>query len=186
MGTKPFRHVRRRKVPVTRALQPPGSLPARFPPNVHVQSLLEAARRLGVKLAPSDVTGQWLYRPAERTLHVWEPDLENESLSFLVVILAHELGHVLDFDEKPHYREIIRSLHWSQVPQEIERSAFVRGYRILEALAIPVPVEAYVQMIEEPVAAQVAVALRAGEGAAFPDGFLESATGRGPRQRRCG
>ncbi|BAS29145.1 hypothetical protein [Limnochorda pilosa] len=171
---------------MTRPSQPPGSPAARFPQNAHLQGLLQAACRLEVNLEASDVAGQWLYRPDERTLYVWEPDLENESLSFLVVILAHELGHVLDFDEKPHYREVIRTLHWSQVPEEIERSAFIRGFRILEALGIPVSLEAYLQMIEEPVAAQVGAALRAGEGVAFPDGFLEPSARQARLQRSCG
>lgn len=151
--------------------QPPQPLAARFPSNPYVSRLLRAARRLQVRLDSSDVPGQWLYRPDERTLYVWEPDLTGESLSFLVVILAHELGHVLDLDERPEHRAIIRSLHWSQVPWEIERAAFIRGFRILEALRIPVSLEAYLQMIEEPAASEVGAALRAGEGRAFPEEF---------------
>ncbi|HEY8531547.1 MAG TPA: hypothetical protein VIL08_04790, partial [Limnochorda sp.] len=90
--------------------------------------------------------------------------------SFLVVILAHELGHVLDFDANPHYRELVRDLHWSEVPLDIERSAFVRGFRILQALDIPVSLEAYLAMIEEPMASEVGRDLLAGAGEAFPEG----------------
>lgn len=147
----------------------PEALTTHWPRNQYVSRLLGSFQALGVGLKPGGVREQWLYRPDERTLYVWTPDLTSQSLSFLVVILAHELGHVLDFDEKPQYREQIRHLHWSQVPLEIERSAFIRGFRILQALQIPVSLEAYLQMIDEPMASQVGAALRAGAGQAFPD-----------------
>lgn len=146
----------------------PQALTDLFPRNKYVFRLLRSFQALGVRLKPGTVREQWLYRPDERALYVWLPDLSSQSLSFLVVILAHELGHVLDFDANPHYQELVRHLHWSEVPLEIERSAFVRGFRILEALQIPVSLEAYLAMIEEPMASEVERALRAGAGEAFP------------------
>lgn len=163
--------------------QSPEPLMALFPRNQYVSRLLGSFQALGVHLKPGAVREQWLYRPDERTLYVWTPDLSSQSLSFLVVILAHELGHVLDFDEKPHYRERIRHLHWSEVPLEIERSAFIRGFRILQALQIPVSLEAYLEMIEEPMAGQVGKALRAGAGEAFPDGRVLGE--KGPQAERA-
>lgn len=150
---------------------PTDNLMGQFPRNQYILRLLRSFQALGVRLRPGQVREQWLYHPEERILDVWTPDLSRQSLSFLVVILAHELGHVLDFDEKPQELERIRHHHWSQVPWEIERSAFVRGFRILQALQIPVSLEAYLQMIEEPMATQVGAALRAGEGEAFPQGL---------------
>ncbi|HLT59488.1 MAG TPA: hypothetical protein VKZ69_12045 [Limnochordales bacterium] len=126
-----------------------------FPANVYVQRLLDRLEALGVGLGISTEPGQWLYHPGYRTLWVWEPDLRTQPLSYLVVILAHELGHVLDFDENPHYRAITRDLHWTAVPDEIECSAFVRGFLLLRELAVPIHLGQYLAMIETPMAAQV-------------------------------
>lgn len=126
-----------------------------FPTNVFVQRLLTRLESLNVRLAISTEQEQWLYHPGYRTLWVWEPDIRTQPLSYIVVILAHETGHVLDFDEKPHYRAIIQNLHWSQVPDEIECSAFVRGFLLLQELAIPMTLPQYLQMIERPMADQV-------------------------------
>src|SRR5690625_2119417 len=126
-----------------------------FPTNVFVQRLLNRLESLNVRLAISTEQEQWLYHPGYRTLWVWEPDIRTQPLSYLVVILAHEMGHVLDFDEKPHYRTITRHLHWSQVPDEIECSAFVRGFLLLQELAVPMTLPQYLQMIERPMADQV-------------------------------
>ncbi|OUN01680.1 MAG: hypothetical protein BAA04_00890 [Firmicutes bacterium ZCTH02-B6] len=126
-----------------------------FPKNVYVQRLLAKLESLNVGLGVSTEPGQWLYHPAYRTLWVWEPDLSTQPLSYLVVILAHELGHVLDFDEKPLYRAITKDLHWTQVPDEIECSAFVRGFWLLQELQIPVDLGQYLEMIDTPMALQV-------------------------------
>ena len=126
-----------------------------FPKNVYVQRLLAKLESLNVGLGISTEPGQWLYHPAFRTLWVWEPDLRTQPLSYLVVILAHELGHVLDFDEKPHYWAITRNLHWTQVPDEIECSAFVRGFLLLQELGVPINLPQYLAMIDTPMAAQV-------------------------------
>lgn len=126
-----------------------------FPANVFVQRLLQRLESLNVRLGVSTEPEQWLYHPGYRTLWVWEPDLRTQPLSYLVVILAHEIGHVLDFDEKPHYRAVTRDLHWSQVPDEIECSAFVRGFQLLQELAVPMTLSQYLQMIERPMADQV-------------------------------
>lgn len=119
-----------------------------FPENEYVQRLLDCLRKLNVRLGISNEREQWLYHPKYRTLWVWKPDLHTQPLSYIVVILAHEIGHVLDFDEKPHYREVTKNLHWSEVPHEIERSAFVRGFLLLQQLAIPITLPQYLYMIE--------------------------------------
>lgn len=126
-----------------------------FPANVYVQRLLARLEELHVGLGISTEPGQWLYHPAYRTLWVWEPDLRTQPLTYLVVILAHELGHVLDFDEKPHYRAITRNLHWAQVPDEIECSAFVRGFWLLQELGVPISLGQYLATIDTPMALQV-------------------------------
>ncbi|MBO8141275.1 MAG: hypothetical protein H0Z37_03725 [Firmicutes bacterium] len=148
--------------PTSRRLHPAHRAVRRlFPPNVYVQRLLNKLEALHVGLRPSREWQQWLYHPAYRVLLVWEPDLRTQPLSYLVVILAHEIGHVLDFDEKPHYRALTRHLRWWQVPDEIERSAFVRGFSVLQELAVPVTLEQYLTMMEPRMAAQVAWALGA-------------------------
>ncbi|MCL4426278.1 MAG: hypothetical protein M1553_12785, partial [Firmicutes bacterium] len=83
----------------------------------------------------------------------------NEPLPYLVVILAHELGHVIDFAQNPLHREITRYLHWSKVPAEIEFSAFVTGYCLLQELEIPLSLEDYTFFIDPQMAAQVRAAL---------------------------
>jgi len=128
---------------------------AGFPDNPFIQRLIAKVESLGVTFESSPVENQWLYHPDQRVLYVWEPDLVNQSLSYLVVILAHELGHVIDFDKNPRHRRATRNLHWLDVPSEIELAAFVQGFRILKELAIPVSLDQYEQMIEEPMGALV-------------------------------
>lgn len=137
----------------------PAPIAARFPRNQHIQRLLDKAAVLGVNLVPGHVPQQWLYHPEERTIFVWEPDLSQESLSFLTVILAHELGHVMDFDAHPEHVELIRYLHWSQVPHKVEHAAFVNAFLLLKELSIPISLEQYGQMIDEPMASHVTAAL---------------------------
>lgn len=130
-------------------------LVSRFPRNEFVQRLLAKAASLGVRFARSPVFEQWLYHPEHRTIYLWEPDLTGQPLSYLVVILAHELGHVTDFDSNPRHQRIASTLHWLQVPDEIEIAAFAEGFRILKELWIPVSLDQYVLMIEEPLGQRV-------------------------------
>ncbi|NMB26239.1 MAG: hypothetical protein GX986_11995 [Firmicutes bacterium] len=125
---------------------------ALFPRNLYVERLLEKAASLNVLFLNSQVEEQWLYHPEHRALCIWLPDLEAGSLSYLVVMLAHELGHVLDFDARPWYLDAIRDVPWFAAPLEIELSAFVSGFAVLQELDIPITLEQYCQMIEEPMA----------------------------------
>lgn len=125
---------------------------ALFPSNPYIRRLLNKAEEMGITLATSPVQGQWLYHPGDRILYVWEPDLPRESLSFLVVILAHELGHAIDFDTNPRHLRLIHNRHWSEAPVEVEIAAFVNGFRILKDLFIPVSLEEYEHMIAPPIA----------------------------------
>lgn len=130
-------------------------LESRFPENEFVRRLLVKAASLGVRFAKSPIFEQWLYHPEHRTIYVWEPDLTNQSLTYLVVVLAHELGHVTDFDNNPRHQRIASTLHWLQVPDEIEIAAFVQGFRILKELWIPISLDQYVLMIHPPLGARV-------------------------------
>lgn len=128
---------------------------ARFPVNRYVRRLVAKAEAMGISFAPSPVAEQWLYHPEDRIIYVWEPDLERESLSYIVVVLAHELGHAVDFSTNPLHLRLVRDLHWSQVPVEIEVAAFVQGFRILKELSIPVSLDQYERMISPAIAATV-------------------------------
>lgn len=128
---------------------------SRFPANEYVQRLVNEARRMQVSFATSPVKEQWLYHPEQRTIYVWEDDLTQESLSYIVVILAHELGHAIDFDTNPKHYELCRGLHWAEVPDEIEIAAFVQGFNLLKRLWIPVSLDAYEMMIDPSIAGMV-------------------------------
>lgn len=121
---------------------------ARFPADVNVDKLLGYAEKLGVHFLPSEVREQWLYHPAERIITVWLPDLAAGNVDFVIVMLAHELGHAVDFDLHPEYLDFIRDRHWSEVPPDIERSAFITGFRILYGLGIPADPRVYAAYIE--------------------------------------
>lgn len=138
-----------------KATAPADSLWTHFPQNKFVQRLLDRCRTMGIHLGRSGVDQQWLYHPAYRTIYIWEPDLEHESLSYLVVILSHELGHAVDFDQHPAHRALTRDLHWSQVPAFIEQAAFVNGFCILKELHVPISLEQYASMIDDSLAHQV-------------------------------
>lgn len=129
----------------------------RFPRNPYIHRLVQQAEQLNVTFAPSPIKEQWLYEPQRRVIYLWEPDLANESLSFLVVILAHELGHVVDFDLNPSHVELMKEKHWFEAPVEIEIAAFVQGYRIIQDLSIPVNLDQYIQMIDPAIASDVRV-----------------------------
>ncbi|MGI6609581.1 MAG: hypothetical protein ACOX4G_03600 [Limnochordia bacterium] len=135
----------------------PESLWAEFPANTYVQRLLQHCRSMHIKLAQSPVFEQWLYHPTQRTIYVWPPDLGQQSLSYLVVILSHELGHAVDFDTHPAHVAIVRNRHWSQAPFFIEQAAFVNGFCILKELQIPCSLQQYAAMIEQPMAERVIV-----------------------------
>ncbi|MGI6081799.1 MAG: hypothetical protein ACOYEP_02870 [Limnochordia bacterium] len=128
---------------------------AGFPDNIYVQRLLQHCHTMSIRLAESPVREQWFYHPQQRTIYVWPPDLDQQSLSYLVVILAHELGHAMDFDSHPAHAAIVRNCHWSQTPLFIEQAAFVNGFCILKELQIPCSLDQYAAMIETPMAEHV-------------------------------
>jgi|LFRM01.2.fsa_nt_gb antirestriction protein ArdC len=128
---------------------------AEFPDNKYVQRLLKHCRTMNIKLAGSPVREQWFYHPEQRTIYVWPPDLTYQSLSYLVVILAHELGHAMDFDSHPGHVAVIRNRHWSRTPLFIEQAAFVNGFCLLKQLQIPCSLDQYAAMIEPPMAERV-------------------------------
>ncbi len=135
------------------------SLWEKFPRNTHIAALLQRCRAMRVALDVSPVPEQWLYHPAHRTIFVWEPDLHEQSLSYLVVILAHELGHAMDFDQHPAHVCLVRDMHWSDAPDYVERAAFVNGFRILKELSIPFSLQDYVLMIDQEMGRQVRLAV---------------------------
>jgi hypothetical protein len=128
------------------------SLWDQFPHNRYIDSLLQLCRQMKIRLECSEVHQQWLYHPTFRTIYVWEPDLEHESLSFLVVILAHELGHALDFDAHPDLIRQTKQYKWFEMPVEIEVTAFVNGFCLLKELQIPLSLDHYINMIDESIA----------------------------------
>lgn len=131
------------------------SLALSFPKNPFIERLLAKAEELSIHFEPSPVHEQWLYQPDRRAILVWEPDLASQSLSYLVVILAHELGHAIDFDRDPSRRSAVRGLHWLDVPDEVEIAAFVEGFLLLKELRIPISLSQYEMMIAEPLAGLV-------------------------------
>ncbi len=123
-----------------------------LPSHEYLDRLVAKAEELGVELQKSEIDELWFYYPPERAIAIWEPDLYQQPLGFVLTVLAHELGHVLDFDADPHLAEATRNLHYSQIPLEIEVSGFVTGYRILQEAGIPLTVDEYTFFIEEPLA----------------------------------
>jgi hypothetical protein len=128
---------------------------SKFPDNLYIQRLLQRCHNMNITLAHSPEREQWLYHPGQRTIYVWAPDLAHQSLSYLVVILAHELGHAVDFDAHPAHAAMIKGRHWSQTPFFIEQAAFVNGFCILKELHIPCSLDQYAAMIDEPMAERV-------------------------------
>jgi hypothetical protein len=126
-----------------------------LPPNVYLDRLVAKARELNVKIEKSEIDELWFYYPPERAIAVWEPDLLQMPLSFILTIFAHELGHVMDFDAHPALAAQTRNLHYTQVPLEIEVTGFVNGYHILREAGIPLDLADYLFYIEEPLAAEV-------------------------------
>jgi hypothetical protein len=122
---------------------------------VYLDRLADKASELGVALQKSEIDQLWFYYPPERAIAVWEPDLTEQPLGFVLTVFAHELGHVVDFDANPQLAAATRHLHFSQVPSEIEVSGFVNGYRILQEAGIPLTIADYTFFIEEPLACRV-------------------------------
>lgn len=131
------------------------TLVSRFPPNPFVQRLLAKAQELRISFERSPVREQWLYHPGRRAILVWEPDLTSQSLTYLVVILAHEMGHAVDFDQNPERRREVHGMHWLDVPDDVEIAAFVQGFLLLKELRIPISLDDYQKMIAEPIGAAV-------------------------------
>lgn len=128
---------------------------AQFPRNPYLERLVEKALALDITFESSPVREQWLYHPGRRAILVWEPDLKAQSLTYLVVVLAHEIGHAVDFDQNPHHLLAVQELHWLDVPFEVEAAAFVQGFRLLKELWVPISLDQYQMMIQEPVATMV-------------------------------
>lgn len=126
-----------------------------LPANEYLDRLVAKAEELGVELQKSEIDELWFYYPPERAIAIWEPDLYAQPLGFVLTVLAHELGHVVDFDGDPGLVELTRNLHFSKVPMEIEVSGFVTGYRILQEAGIPLTIDDYTFFIEEPMSSQV-------------------------------
>ncbi|MBO8126330.1 MAG: hypothetical protein H0Z38_03735 [Firmicutes bacterium] len=133
--------------------------PLEWPQNQYFQLLMDKAWQLNVELRSSKIHELWYYRPESRTIFVWEPDLTNEPLTYLVTIFAHELGHVKDFDRNPEFITRTRDLHYSDVPWDIEFSAFLTGYQIIQEAGIPLKPEAYAFFISPPMQQQVLEAI---------------------------
>lgn len=131
------------------------ALLSRFPENPFLRRLLEKALEMEITFEPSPIPEQWLYHPGRRAILVWEPDLKEQSLSYLVVVLAHEMGHAVDFDRNPRRLQAVRGLHWLDVPDEVEIAAFVEGFLLLKELWIPISLDHFEMMIHPPIAAVV-------------------------------
>jgi hypothetical protein len=135
------------------------TLATQFPKNEYIHRLLYLAEKMDIAFSESPEPERWLYHPGRRCIYAWLPDLKDQSLSYLVVVIAHELGHAMDFDRHPDLIEAIAHLHYSEMPVELEFKAFINGYLILEKLDIPVSLSQYCQMIEPPMDAKVKDAL---------------------------
>lgn len=131
----------------------------RFPPNVYLRRLVRTALALGIAFEPSPVPEQWMYHPGRRAILVWQPDLRRQSLSYLVVIMAHELGHALDFDRRPRAAPGPGRGAPPGEDLETEQQACVLGFLLLKQLHVPVSLSQYLQMLEPPLAARVQRAL---------------------------
>ncbi|WP_324716948.1 hypothetical protein U7230_01270 [Carboxydochorda subterranea] len=131
------------------------SIARRFPPNPYVQSLVRFARQRRISLEPSPVPRQWMYHPGRRAILAWLPDLRDQSLSYLVMILAHELGHALDFDRHPGLADRLFAAESPELERAVEHRAFVGGFFLLQRLGVPVSLRQYLLMIEEPMASAV-------------------------------
>lgn len=132
----------------------------RFPPNPFVARLVRTAQQWGVAFEASPIPDQWLYHPGRRAIMVWLPDLEGQSLSYLVTIMAHELGHAQDFDRHPELAKRLFATDDPRLHRAAERAAFVNGFLLLKRLSIPVSLSQYLAMVEPPMDREVGRALR--------------------------
>lgn len=130
-----------------------------FPPNPFLQRLVRAALAYSISFEQSPAPEQWMYHPGRRAILVWMPDLRSQSMSYLVTIMAHELGHALHFDRHPRLARKLFSSASLELDWMVEREAFVEGFLLLKRLAIPVSLEQYLRMIEPPMASEVARSL---------------------------
>lgn len=135
-------------------------LAAAFPPNPYVQRLVRYALARGIRFEVSPVPEQWMYHPGRRAILVWPADLHQQPLTYLVMVLAHELGHARDFDEHPGLMERLERKGSPRLHRAVERSAFVRGFELLKQLRIPVSLGQYVQGILPPLDREVEQVLR--------------------------
>jgi len=122
--------------------------------NQFIKALVEYAKRRGVKFSHSQ-TPLWYYRPDTRTIYLWKNDLILQPLEFLITALAHEIGHVVDFDLYPEKASAITCLGFDEVPEEVEISAFLIGFKIIKELKIPFSISHYVCWISEPLKKKV-------------------------------
>lgn len=131
-----------------------------FPQNPYVRRLVEFALGRGISFEESPVPEQWMYHPGRRAILLWPPDLREQTLTYLVLILAHELGHACDFDRRPRLMERLQRTGDPRLYRAVERSAFVQGFVLLKRLQIPVSLSQYLAGILPPMDAEVARALR--------------------------
>lgn len=137
-------------------LVPPGaSLAGAFPDNPFVRRLVDFALARGIRFEASPYPEQWLYHPGRRAILVWPPDLRQQTLTFLVLILAHELGHARDFDRRPYLSQLLRRRPDPRLQHAVERSAFVGGFELLKQLQVPVSLSQYVAGILPPMDQEV-------------------------------
>ncbi|NLY56571.1 MAG: hypothetical protein GX058_08705 [Firmicutes bacterium] len=136
--------------------------PMNWPNNEYFQLLIDKAWQLNVELRSSKIHELWYYRPDSRTIYIWEPDLINEPLAYLLTVFGHELGHVTDFDRHPEFVARTKDLHYSNVPWDIELSGFVSGFRLLSELGIPLAPETFAFFIAPPMQQQVLEIIQAG------------------------
>ena len=142
--------------------QPSGSsLAEGFPANVYVRRLVDYALARGIRFEASPLPEQWMYHPGRRAILLWPPDLRQQTLTYLVFILAHELGHAGDFDRRPGLMERLEHSRDPRLHRAVERSAFVQGFLLLKRLHIPVSLEQYLAGILPPMDAEVRAALQA-------------------------
>ena len=130
-----------------------------FPRNTYVRRLVDFALARGIRFEESPVPEQWMYHPGRRAILLWPPDLREQTLSYLVLVLAHELGHACDFERHPRLMERLQRTGDPRLLRAVERSAFVRGFVLLKRLQIPVSLSQYVAGILPPMDAEVGRAL---------------------------
>ncbi len=102
-----------------------------------------------------------MYHPGRRAILVWGPDLSRQSISYLVAIMAHELGHALDFDQHSSRAAMLGRRHASIHDMEMEQAACVEGFLLIRRLRIPFSLRQYLSMLEPPLSGRVQAELEA-------------------------